>query len=179
MAMNRIQLTSLRLLKSASTRPVVGRLSATVWPKGFVCPRCGGRRYGRCANRHGERMWQCSACRHQTTLLSGTLFEATKLPLRTWFLALYLLTQSKTNVAALELMRHLGVCYRTAWRIKHKLMQAMTEREAGRQLGGLVQIDDAYPGSSPGVTFLGGEQRRQTGARLGEQAPFRHRRGTL
>ncbi|EQD60156.1 ISXo5 transposase [mine drainage metagenome] len=91
-------------------------------------------------------MWQCSACRHQTTLLSGTIFEATKLPLRTWFLALYLLTQSKTNVAALELMRHLGVCYRTAWRIKHKLMQAMTEREAGRQLGGLVQIDDAYLG---------------------------------
>ncbi|EQD75827.1 ISXo5 transposase [mine drainage metagenome] len=89
---------------------------------------------------------KCSACRHQTTLLSGTLFEATKLPLRTWFLALYLLTQSKTNVAALELMRHLGVCYRTAWRIKHKLMQAMTEREAGRQLGGLVQIDDAYLG---------------------------------
>lgn len=88
------------------------------------------------------------------TLLSGPLFEATKLPLRTCFLALYLLTQSKTNVAALELMRHLGVCYRTAWRIKHdqwksprdKLMQAMTEREAGRQLGGLVQIDDAYLG---------------------------------
>lgn len=43
-------------------------------------------------------------------------------------------------------MRHLGVCYRTAWRIKHKLVQAMTEREAGRELGGIVQIDDAYLG---------------------------------
>jgi hypothetical protein len=72
--------------------------------------------------------------------------DNTKLPLTTWFLALYLLTQSKTNLAALELRRHLGVCYRTAWRLKHKLMQAMTSREAGRQLGGLVQIDDAYLG---------------------------------
>ncbi|EQD55650.1 ISXo5 transposase transposase [mine drainage metagenome] len=105
-------------------------------------------------------MWQCSACRHQTTLLSGTLFEATKLPLRTWFLALYLLTQSKTNVAALELMRHLGVCYRTAWRIKHKLMQAMTEREAGRQLGGLVQIDDAYLGGASATAANRGAARR-------------------
>ena len=46
-------------------------------------------------------------------------------------------------------MRHLGVCYRTAWRIKHKIMQAMTEREAGRQLGGTALLDDAYLGGVP------------------------------
>ena len=167
MAMNRIQfqpgLSLAGFLQQYGTEAACTRaLRRARWPKGFVCPRCGGRRHGRCANRHGERMWQCSACRHQTTLLSGTLFEATKLPLRTWFLALYLLTQSKTNVAALELMRHLGVCYRTAWRIKHKLMQAMTEREAGRQLGGLVQIDDAYLGGerNGGKPGRGSENKR-------------------
>jgi hypothetical protein len=61
-------------------------------------------------------------------------------------LALYLLTPSKTNLAALELMRHLGVNYKTAWRIKHMVMQAMTEREETRQLDGSEQIDDAYLG---------------------------------
>lgn len=91
-------------------------------------------------------MWQCSACRHQCSLRAGTVFENTKLPLTTWLLAPYLLSQSKTNLSALELMRHLGVCYRTAWRLKHKLMQAMTEREATRRLGDLVQVDDAYLG---------------------------------
>jgi len=67
-------------------------------------------------------------------------------PLTTWFLAMHLLTSSKTNMAALELKRHLGVCYRTAWRMKQKIMEAMTEREEGRQLAGFVQVDDAYLG---------------------------------
>lgn len=107
-------------------------------------------------------MWQCSACRHQCSLRAGTVFNNTKLPLTTWFLALYLLSQSKTNLSALELMRHLGVCYRTAWRLKHKLMQAMTEREAGRRLGGLVQVDDAYLGGerNGGKSGRGSENKR-------------------
>jgi transposase-like protein len=115
------------------------------WPNGFRCPACDHQR--RISfRREGQIYYQCRACRHQTTLLSGTLFEATKLPLRTWFLAMHLLTSTKTNMAALELMRHLGVSYRTAWRLKHKIMQAMAEREQTRQLHGFVQIDDAYLG---------------------------------
>jgi len=57
----------------------------------------------------GRQHWQCQACRYQTTVTAGTIFQATKLPLTLWFLAMYLLTQAKNNVAALELMRHLGV----------------------------------------------------------------------
>ena len=57
---------------------------------------------------------------------------------------MHLLTQSKNNVAALELMRHLGVCYKTAWLMKHKLVEVMREREDSRQLEGRVEIDDAY-----------------------------------
>jgi transposase-like protein len=60
--------------------------------------------------------------------------------------AIYLLTSSKTNLAALELKRHLGVNYKAAWRMKHKIMQAMVEREEPRKLSGFVQIDDAYLG---------------------------------
>lgn len=128
------------------------------WPRGFRCPACGDRRRSRF--RRGRQIYyQCRGCQHQTTLLSGTLFEATKLPLRTWMLALHLLTSSKTNMAALELMRHLGVNSKTAWRIKHKVMQAMAEREASRRLQGFVQIDDAY---------LGGERN---GGKRGRGAP--------
>lgn len=87
------------------------------------------------------------------------LRENTKLPLRTWLLALHLLTSTKTNLAALELSCHLGVGYKTAWRLKRKIMQAMVEREDRRQLAGFVQIDDAY---------LGGERN---GGKRGRGSP--------
>ena len=128
------------------------------WPKGFRCPRCSTRSRSR-FRRHGRVYYQCCGCRHQTTLVSGTLFQNSKLPLRTWMLALYLLTSTKTNLSALELMRHLGVNWKTAWRLKHKVMQAMAAREADRQLDGFVQIDDAY---------LGGERN---GGKTGRGAP--------
>jgi len=115
------------------------------WPRGFRCPACGDRR--RSTFRRGAQVYyQCRACQHQTTLIAGTVCASTKLPLRTWFIAIYALTTTKTNLAALELMRQLGVCYRTAWRLKHKIMQAMVEREETRQLAGFVQVDDAYLG---------------------------------
>jgi hypothetical protein len=85
-------------------------------------------------------------CHRQCSVISGTIFEATKLGLSRWFLAMHLLTQSKNNVAALELMRHLGVCYKTAWLMKHKLMEVMRVREDDRLLDGRVEIDDAYLG---------------------------------
>ncbi len=133
-------------------------LFRTRWPKGFRCPRCSGRARSR-FERGAQTYHQCRDCRHQTTLVSGTIFAATKLPLTTWFLALYLLTSTKTNLAALELKRHLGVSYRTAWRLKHKVMQAMTAREESRKLKGFVQIDDAY---------LGGERNGGKGGRGSE-----------
>lgn len=115
------------------------------WPKGFACPACAGR--ARSRFRRGTTVYyQCRACRHQTTLRAGTMFHASKLPLRLWMQAIYLLTSTKTNLSALSLMRHLGVNYKAAWRMKHKIMEAMTQREASRKLGGCVQIDDAYLG---------------------------------
>ena len=72
-------------------------------------------------------LWQCRHCHHQASLTAGTLFEATKLPLTTWFLAMFLLTQQKNGISALALKRHLVVSYLTAWRVKHKLQQVMKE----------------------------------------------------
>jgi ribosomal protein L37AE/L43A len=120
-------------------------LVATRWPDGFVCPCCGGQAHSH-FEREGRTYWQCGACRRQTTVTAGTVFEATKLPLTVWFLAMHLLTQAKNAVSALELSRHLGVRYKAAWLMKQKLMQVMQEREATRRLDGRVEIDDAYLG---------------------------------
>lgn len=115
------------------------------WPNGFVCPRCRGAWYSE-FRRQQRLYFQCSACRYQCSLVSGTVFESSKLPLPTWFLAMHLMTQAKNNVSALELKRHLGVSYPTAWLLKHKIMEVMLHREAPRQLTGRVEIDDAYLG---------------------------------
>lgn len=124
------------------------------WPHGFACPRCGHTHCSR-FRRAGTLYWQCAGCRYQCSLRSGTMMEHSRLPLRSWYLAIYLVTQSKTNMAALELRRHLGVSWRTAWLLKHKLMEAMRQRESTRALSDDVRIDDAY---------LGGER---TGGRPG------------
>lgn len=150
MAMNPIQfqpgLSMVAFVEQYGTEAKCRRaLYRARWPRGFRCPACGDRR--RSTFRRDQQIYyQCRACQHQTTLIAGTLLAATKLPLRTWFIAIYALTSTKTNVAALELMRTLGVCYRTAWRLKHKIMKAMTDREETHQLAGFVQRDDAYLG---------------------------------
>ena len=150
MAMNRVQfqpgLSMTQFLERyGSDDRCEAALIASRWPEGFACPACDSRPNSS-FRREGRLYFQCSACRHQCSVISGSIFEATKLPLTRWFLAMHLLTQSKNNVAALELMRHLGVCYKTAWLVKHKLMEVMREREDSRVLDGRVEIDDAYLG---------------------------------
>src|ERR1700674_2648710 len=80
-------------------------LVASRWPGGFRCPECGHAKHTVFV-RSRRRYWQCGACRHQCSSISGTIFESTKLGLTRWFLAMHLLTQAKNNVSALELMRH-------------------------------------------------------------------------
>src|SRR5215472_9844529 len=92
------------------------------WPSGFVCPVCGGKHHSVIKTR---ALYQCTACRRQTSLIAGTIFGATKVPLCTWFRAMYHLTQSKGGISSIELGRRLGVTQTTAWKIKHKLMQVM------------------------------------------------------
>lgn len=150
MSMNQVQFQrglsmSDFMARYASDEQCEAALIASRWPAGFACPACG------CSvsssfRRDARLYWQCSACRRQCSVISGTIFESTKLGLARWFLAMHLLTQSKNNVSALELMRHLGVCYKTAWLVKHKLMEVMRLREEPRQLSGRVEIDDAYLG---------------------------------
>jgi transposase-like protein len=100
------------------------------WPEGFRCPHCG---YHKHCQRHTRKVFQCIRCKHQASLAAGTLFEHTQLALSRWHLAIYLLTQAKNGISAMDLKRQLGVSYNTAWMITHKLMQAMREHAAGQR----------------------------------------------
>jgi transposase-like protein len=115
------------------------------WPDGFRCPRCNGQEHGLVYGRRLKR-YQCRTCSHQATLTAGTIMQATKLPLTTWFLAFYLIGQAKTGISSLELSRHLGVKYDTAWLLHNKILRAMTEREEAYLLRGKIQMDDSYLG---------------------------------
>lgn len=167
MAMNRVQfqrgLSIAEFLdRYGSEEKCAAALAQSRWPQGFRCPDCGDERHSRFV-REGRSYWQCHRCRAQTTVTSGTIFQATKLPLTRWFLAMHLITQAKNNVSALEMKRHLGVCYKTAWLVKHKLLDVMAEREDTRVLDGRVEIDDAY---------LGGERAGIRGRGSENKVPF-------
>lgn len=150
MAQNRIQFQSGMsipefLAQYGTETQCEAALERVRWPDGFRCPRCGG--HAHCVlHGNSRKVFQCNACRHQASLIAGTVMQGTKLPLVTWFLAIYLLSQAKTGLSALALKRQLGVSYPTAWALQHKLMQAMTEREERYVLSGTVQLDDAYLG---------------------------------
>ena len=126
------------------------------WPNGFLCPHCG---HDRCCQLSSRKLQQCNRCHRQTSITAGTIFDSTKLALTLWFQAIYLMTQDKKGVSAMKLHRHLGISYNAAWRMRHKLMQVMMERDRAHPLGGSIQLDDAY---------LGGER---SGGKRGRGAP--------
>ena len=116
------------------------------WPEGFKCPRCTATKY--CEIRE-RQLLQCGHCRYQTSLIAGTILQGTKLPMRVWFRAMHLLAQGKKGLSNVELGRRLGISTNAAWRVQHKLMQAMIERDRRYKLGTAgprVEIDDAYIG---------------------------------
>lgn len=117
-------------------------LFALRWPDGFVCPRCGGRN----AWRMRRALWLCRRCRHQTSVTAGTVFQDTRVPLVTWFRAIWQVTSQKSGVSALGLQRVLGLgSYKTAWAMLHKLRRAMV-RPGRAPLAGLVEVDETYWG---------------------------------
>jgi transposase-like protein len=114
------------------------------WRDGLTCPACGGRSFCELTAR---KVFQCNRCKRQVRLTAGTVFQDTKLPLTTWFSAIYHLTQGKGGISSIELGRRLGVKQGTAWLMKPKLMRAMAAREATKpRLSGRVEVDDAYLG---------------------------------
>ena len=106
------------------------------WPRGFQCPKCGHPGYCEIRDR---KVYQCYKCHTQTSLIQGTIFASTKLPLRLWLIGIYLVTQAKDGISSLNLARTVGISANAALRMKHKLQQVMKNRDdweytRGRQM---------------------------------------------
>jgi len=119
-------------------------LEALRWPNGFLCSRCGGSEYWRMKT----GVLECSACGHASSVISGTVFQDTKLPLKTWFRAMWLMAGQKSGLSALTLQRDLGLgSYKTAWSMLHKMRLAML-RPGRERLSGSVEVDETYWGAA-------------------------------
>jgi len=116
------------------------------WPDGIRCPRCNGVKNSRI---HERDQFDCDTCRHQFSVTSGTIWHDTHLPLRKWFIAIYLTVESKKGMSANQMKRVLGVSYKTAWYLCHRIRAAMTELDP-TLLNGTVECDE---------TFIGGRVR--------------------
>lgn len=114
------------------------------WKDGFVCPKCTHGDYYFLQTRH---LFECRQCHHQTSLTAGTIMHKTKLPLTTWFWAIYLVAHDKRGRSALSLAQVLGLNYRSALRMLRKIRVAMKERDSLYWLSGVVEMDDAYFGA--------------------------------
>jgi len=124
--------------------------------QGFVCPNCGHDRHCQLTT---HKLQQCYRCNRQTSITAGTIFDSTKLPLTVWFQGIYFMTQGKKGCSAMTLHRQLGISYNAAWRMRHKLMQVMMERDRAHPLGGIVELDDAYLGGERAGASAGGGRR--------------------
>jgi transposase-like protein len=120
------------------------RLEELRWPAGVECPRCGSAGIARMEDR---RQYQCRSCRYQFSVTAGTIFHDSHLPLWKWFLAVYLIIESKKGISANQLKRTLGVSYKTAWYLCHRIRAALNEVDA-QLLKGIAEVDE---------TFVGGE----------------------
>ena len=124
------------------------------WPEGPVCPHC--QTVNRASRIAGGRkgLWFCNACRKQFSVTVGTVFERSKVPLNTWLYANHLLCSSKKGNSAHQMARMLGVTYKTAWFMMHRIREAMAPAEGSEPpLGGagkVVEADEAYIGKKDG-----------------------------
>jgi transposase-like protein len=113
------------------------------WPRGFVCPRCDQAAE---AYRASRGRLVCRGCRAQCSVSAGTVFEKTRTPLRSWFAAVWYVTNQKHGVSALGLHRALDLGgYQTAWAMLHRLRRAMV-RPGRERLSGVVEVDETYVG---------------------------------
>lgn len=135
-------------------------LEALRWPDGIVCPHCGvkGNHYRLTGKAHRPGVIKCADCRQQFTVTVGTVFESSRVPLNKWLLAVHLMCASKKAVSSHQIHRMLGVTYKTAWFMTHRIREAMKPDGGGLMGsgGGTVEADE---------TFWGNQGKQRKGAR--------------
>ena len=132
-------------------------LESLRWPNGPVCPHCGAVEgialVG--GKKHRPGLYYCNSCKGQFTVTVGTLYERSKIPLHKWVLATHLLSASKKGMSSHQLHRMLGVTYKTAWFMTHRIREAMREPVGAGPLGGANKVVEADE------TFVGGKAKNR------------------
>jgi transposase-like protein len=127
--MNNITFDQLRKLTEDEARET---LESIRWPYGAVCPHCGSKEAHKLTPKGGTKtsvrpgVYFCGDCRKQFTVTVGTIFEGSRIQITDWFMAYYLICSSKKGISAHQLHRTLGVTYKTAWFMAHRIRLSMT-----------------------------------------------------
>ncbi len=128
-------------------------LESIRWPDGSMCPHCGsiGNHYKLNGEAHREGSYKCADCRKQFSVTVGTLFERSHVPLHKWLMAVHLLCASKKGHSSHQIHRMIGVTYKTAWFMTHRIREAMKDPVFTSQLGGggkIVEADETFWGNT-------------------------------
>ena len=129
-----------------------------VWPTGRACPKCGDTETSEVPSRKPMPYW-CKGCRSYFSVRTGTALERSKVPLRKWAFAVYIVTTSLKSVSSMKLHRDLGVTQKTAWFMLHRLREAWATGDAG-MFEGPVEVDE---------TYMGGKEKNEAGSRQGHR----------
>ena len=142
------------------------------WPDGVVCPHCGvvGEAYRLEASPESKTpvrkgVWKCRGCQKQFTVTIGTIFEDSHIPLNKWLMAIHFMCASKKGMSSHQLHRMLGVTYKSAWFMTHRIRYAMTQ-ESFFPFSGTVEVDE---------TYIGGKERGNPG----RPTPERSKKATV
>lgn len=146
-------------------------LEALRWPDEIICPRCSSSKISQIIKRN---QFDCDTCRYQFSVTAGTIFNDSHLPLWKWFLCVYLLCESKTGMSANQLKRTVGISYKTAWYLCHRVRAVMKEVNPD-PLTGTVEIDETYVGGKTHTKSAKGSSLKQREVVIG----FKQRCGDL
>jgi transposase-like protein len=129
-------------------------LEAIRWPNGPICPHCGNSAQDKIAKLEGKSsrpgLHYCNECKGQFTVTVGTVFERSKVPLTKWWMAAHMINSGKKGVSAHQVHRTIGVTYKTAWFMMHRLREAMKDVFNGPMSGdgGTIEADETYYGNT-------------------------------
>jgi transposase-like protein len=144
------------------------------WPDGPYCPHCGNADQEKIAKAHGTThrpgLYYCAACNGQFTVTIGTVMEDSKIPLSKWLFAMHLMGASKKGMSALQLSRMLGITYKSAWFLCHRIREAMTPPASAGSIGGESKVVESDE------TFIGGKSKNRAYAK---KEPRKHAVMTL
>ena len=132
---------------------------STIWPDGRHCPKCGSERTREAS--HKKMPYWCTDCRSYFSVKTGTVMQASKIPLRKWAIAIYLCLTSLKSVSSMKLHRDIGVSQKTAWFMMHRIREAWGDDDGDDPFDGPVEVDE---------TYFGGKRRNMSNAKRKELA---------